>query len=61
NGWVAILNLRQHIEEEMLAGSLQYYISFGEQLNDINWRKLRPQQLFDLIQKIVFRGTYLLA
>jgi len=53
NGWVALVNVRDHIIEEMERVGMQYYINFGDSFNDIQWRLFRPQLLKENIEKII--------
>ncbi len=52
-GWICLLNTLQHVEEEMKSTQLQYFINFGEEFNDINWRPHRPKVLFSAIDALV--------
>jgi hypothetical protein len=52
-GWIAVLNTRRHVEEEMHDARLQRYIHFGETYNGINWRTQKPQIVFHLIDAMV--------
>ena len=52
-GWIAFLNTRQHVEEEMHAARLQWYAHFGEDYNDIIWRTQKPQVVFSIIDAMV--------
>ena len=49
DGWIAAINFREHVIEEFKRANIDYYISFGGDFDDFNWRNLKPQQLFDLI------------
>ena len=52
-GWIAIINTRQHVEEEMQEARLQHYIHFGDDYNDINWHPQKPQVVFQIIDAMV--------
>lgn len=52
-GWVAILNLRQHVEEEMLAARLQFFLNFGGVFNGIRWQMQRPPLVFEQVEDLV--------
>jgi hypothetical protein len=52
-GWVALINTRQHVYEEMEDARLDHYLLFGEEYNDINWRTQKPPLVFHLIQALV--------
>ena len=52
-GWIALLNIRLHVEQEMQDAHLQYYMNFGEDYNDIHWRQHKPQLVFQLVEAMV--------
>jgi hypothetical protein len=53
NGWITLLNTRQHVMEEMHDSRLQRYVHFGPDYNDINWRTQKPQIVFQIIDAMV--------
>ncbi|TVR81182.1 MAG: hypothetical protein EA412_03460 [Chitinophagaceae bacterium] len=55
-GWIACLNFRDHVIDEMRSVNLNYYLNFGGQLNDINWRTLTPLKLYKLIDFLVLKA-----
>lgn len=55
NGWIAGINFRQHVIEEFKTNNIDYYINFGGLLNDLNWRQLKPTQLFLLIENQILK------
>ena len=52
-GWIALINTRQHVLEEMHDARLQQYVHFGEEYNDINWRTQKPLIVFQIIDAMV--------
>lgn len=54
-GWVAMLNFRDHVIQEFESISIDQFFLLGGRLNDYSWRTLHPRHLFqgidDLIQK----------
>lgn len=56
DGWICLLNLWKHVEEEMLETQLQHFIHFGKYLNQINWRVQEPDQLFLAIDTLINKG-----
>lgn len=52
-GWIVLINIRHHVEEEMLQARLQHYMHFGESYNDVHWHTLKPQIVFQLIDAMV--------
>ena len=53
NGWAALLNLQIHVEEEMTATRLGYFLNFGEAFNDINWRAQKPAVIIQAMDALV--------
>jgi len=45
-GWVVLLNTREHMLLEMEKLRLQYYINIGQQYADVNWRKIHPKHAY---------------
>lgn len=54
-GWIAAINLREHLFPEMKSANLQRYVYFGEKFNEINWRVVKPQFLPDMIEDILLK------
>ena len=52
-GWVAMINFREHVIDEMRDSNLHYYLNFNESLNDLSWRKLKPDKLIDLVEGLL--------
>lgn len=50
-GWVCLLNVLPHVEEEMKEARLDHYIHFSGYLNDINWRGLSPKNLLKVVEE----------
>jgi len=53
DGWIVMLNFRDHVLEEFRRAGIDYYVNFGGELDDINWRKLSPRQLMDQVERII--------
>ncbi len=56
NGWIALLNLREHVVEEMKAIHLDNYMNFGDNFTDINWRIVKPQHLPKLAEGLMMKA-----
>jgi len=52
-GWIAMVNVFQHVEDEMAKTQLQYYVNFGDHLCDINWRVKKPRLAFKEIETLI--------
>ena len=53
NGWIAIINARDHILDEMESQRLQNYIRLGDELSDVHWRKASPKIAYNEIVKVL--------
>lgn len=53
NGWIALLNTRLHVEEEMHDSRLHHYLNFGTEYNELLWRSQKPQIVFSLVEAMV--------
>jgi hypothetical protein len=53
DGWVAMLNFREHVLDEFRRAHIDYFINFGGDLDEMHWRKLAPRQLFSRISEIL--------
>lgn len=55
-GWIAAVNFREHVLEEMRSEKLNYYINWGNNLNSLLWRKLKPFQLYHLVDELIIKA-----
>ncbi|MBT3648828.1 MAG: hypothetical protein HN542_11365 [Flavobacteriales bacterium] len=55
DGWVVMLNFRQHILDDFKQVAIDNYFISGGPLNDFAWGSFRPMQLFQKIAQIVER------
>ena len=53
DGWIAFINFREHVLKEFEAYNIDYYYVSGGELNEFNWRRFSPGQLFGNINKII--------
>lgn len=49
-GWIALLNIREHVLDEMNKLRLSNYVQMGENLNDVNWRVVKPFHMHHLVE-----------
>ena len=49
-GWICLVNTYEHVANEMSKFRLQYYLYFGDDFNDMNWRTMKPAYLVDAIE-----------
>jgi len=55
NGWVVLLNFREHVLSEFRQANLANYFTLWDEFNDLSWRTYRPLQLFQKIQQYVLK------
>ena len=55
DGWIAGINFREHVIDEFKTNNIDYYINFGGKLDELNWRQLKPAQLFLLVENQILK------
>lgn len=50
DGWVCMVNAREHVLEEMSSVGIDQYLVMGGSLEEVSWRTNRPIQLFQKIE-----------
>jgi len=53
DGWIAFVNFREHVLDELKSCHADYYINFGGELDTLNWRTYTPAQLFKKVDDII--------
>jgi hypothetical protein len=53
DGWIAGLNFREHVLKEFKRAHLDYYLLTGGELDDFDWRKFSPGQVFGNVMKVI--------
>ncbi|MFY0607123.1 MAG: hypothetical protein JXR10_10425 [Cyclobacteriaceae bacterium] len=53
DGWIAGINFRDFVIEEMTNFQLDYYFNFGGQLDVVSWRTLTPKVFFAHIDQLI--------
>lgn len=54
-GWIAMLNFRDHVIEAMREQGLHYFLNFNENFKDIHWRKLKPKNLYTIVEGLLLK------
>jgi hypothetical protein len=54
-GWIAGVNFRKHILEEMAHYHIDYYIITGGNLNQVFWRSMQPETLFQYVDGLIMK------
>ena len=52
-GWMAFINLRPHVIQELNQYGLDAYFLLGGTLDDLSWRAASPKKLYEKVNKVV--------
>lgn len=55
NGWIAMLNFRPHVLEDLQTANIDQYFLLGGKLNAVKWRTQEPELLFEVVEGYVTR------
>jgi hypothetical protein len=55
DGWIALLNFRDHVLHDLKSSNIDSYFVLGGKLNEVSWRTMNPEQMFDHIESQVQR------
>ena len=53
DGWIVLLNFREHVLKEFQNANVDSYFVLGGKLNDISWRTLNPRHFCQVISGMV--------
>jgi hypothetical protein len=52
-GWICCINLLDHVFADFEDAYMQRYLVFSDDINDIEWRLMKPDQLFLFIDRFI--------
>ena len=55
DGWIALMNAREHVLAAMGDANIDRYFVSGGKLNEVKWRTMNPDQLFESVERHVMR------
>lgn len=55
NGWIALLNFRPHVIEDLQKANIDQYFLLGGHLDQVDWRTFEPEDLFEKVSGFVQR------
>jgi hypothetical protein len=55
DGWIAAVNFREFVLDEMKKYNIDSFINFGGNLQIDNWRTMQPQVFFELVDSLINR------
>jgi hypothetical protein len=56
-GWIAMVNVFDHVEQELKRTRLQYYVNFGYQFNEVNWQRKKPDDAIEEVHSLLQNQT----
>ena len=51
DGWICLMNAREHVVNEMISTGIDQYIGMGGSFDDVSWRTNRPLHLYQKIEQ----------
>ena len=54
-GWLCLLRAREHVRREIDDHDLGQYFFWSDALDELHWRKLKPFQLYQMVQSKMLR------
>ncbi len=55
DGWIALLNFRPHVLEDLQHANIDQYFLLGGHLNALRWRSCGPEELFEKVDALVVK------
>lgn len=55
-GWIAGVNFRDHVVDGIRDVGVHYQMNLGENLRDLQWRKLKPKALHELVDNLILKA-----
>lgn len=55
DGWVALVNFRDHVIQEIEQAGIDYYVAHGGHLNNMIWRSQMPDKVYSNVKALITR------
>lgn len=55
DGWLVMVNFREHVINEMREVNIHHYANLGERLNNVQWRTFKPKHFFQSVERHLFK------
>lgn len=55
DGWIALLNFREHVRDDLKAANIDQYFLLGGTLDQVDWRTFEPEDLYEKVSAFVQR------
>ncbi len=53
DGWVVALNFQEHVLREFSRNNIDYFLTYGGELDNLPWRAFSPMELFKKVDSIL--------
>lgn len=53
DGWIALVNMHDHVQKEFKKIRLDQYLAMGGELDELEWRTYKPHHLVEKVNQIV--------
>jgi hypothetical protein len=55
DGWIALLNFREHVRIDLQAANIDQYFLLGGKLDQLDWRTFEPEDLYEKVSGFVMK------
>jgi hypothetical protein len=55
DGWIACINFREHVADEIMRSHIDYYLALGGALNNVIWRSNTPAQVYEKVNSLMVK------
>lgn len=53
HGWISMVNFHAHVLDEMEAAGVGDYLMINDNLDDLDWRLLKPQMMYEKVEGLL--------
>ena len=54
-GWIVAVNFHEYVLEEFRKNGIDYFLNFGGEFDNMNWRNFSPMQLYAQVQQTIMK------
>jgi hypothetical protein len=55
DGWIACINFRDHVIDEIMRSHIDYFLALGGVLNQVVWRSNTPAQVYEKVNSLMVK------
>ncbi len=53
DGWIAFINTRPHVQDEMDSVRLYHFVNMGDDFNDVEWQSQKPKGIYNQLNRAI--------